>query len=340
MGSAKITEQYETELTITWNKVEGADGYEVYYRGQVPGEDKWEPWFLVEKTKKTTAQSFIIDGEFQMRVRAYKGSTKSGYTETITVLGGKGITSGPKAGSAAKLNKTKANLNVGSTLQLSVKNTKDKITWKSSDKKIATVTSKGLVKGIKQGEAKITATMGKKKLTCKITVKKSTKKDNSKMFDSYKKILNKNISEDNAFALLDMNKDGQKELILSIAESAASSDWKVIVYSYYKDKQYESTIPGQSDPTYISDKKGIVAGQSTGLGEMYDIYVLKKGVLKSIYNSGSSFNYSNGENIMVVNGKTVSVQEREKADKEAGINSGEEIKLHTVTKDNIKKYVK
>ena len=46
-----------------------------------------------------------------------------------------------------------------------------KITFKSSNKKVATVTSKGVVKGLKKGTATITVQSGSKKMTCKVTVK-------------------------------------------------------------------------------------------------------------------------------------------------------------------------
>ena len=80
-----------------------------------------------------------------------------------------------------KLNKTKANLNVGKSLTLkttlSPKKPSNKgIIWKSSNTKIATVTSKGVVKAKKAGNVTITATAkdgSGKKATCKITVKKA-----------------------------------------------------------------------------------------------------------------------------------------------------------------------
>ena len=80
-----------------------------------------------------------------------------------------------------KLNKTKANLNVGKSLTLkttlSPKKPSNKgIIWKSSNTKVATVTSKGVVKAKKAGTVKITATAkdgSGKKATCKITVKKA-----------------------------------------------------------------------------------------------------------------------------------------------------------------------
>lgn len=51
------------------------------------------------------------------------------------------------------------------------KNTDEKITFKSSNKKVATVTSKGVVKGLKKGAATITVQSGSKKMTCKVIVK-------------------------------------------------------------------------------------------------------------------------------------------------------------------------
>ena len=53
----------------------------------------------------------------------------------------------------------------------SPKNTDEKITYKSSNTKIATVTSKGVVKGLRKGKATITVQSGSKKMSCKVTVK-------------------------------------------------------------------------------------------------------------------------------------------------------------------------
>lgn len=77
----------------------------------------------------------------------------------------------PVSASAAKLNKTSISLNVGKTYTLKATGTKGKITWTSSNKSVATVSSKGVVKAQKKGTAIITAKYGKEKLTCKITVK-------------------------------------------------------------------------------------------------------------------------------------------------------------------------
>ena len=72
-----------------------------------------------------------------------------------------------------KLKKKKATINVGQTVTLkaTVKPKKAPLKWKSSKKKVATVTKKGVVKGKAAGTTTITVTSGKKKATCKVTVK-------------------------------------------------------------------------------------------------------------------------------------------------------------------------
>ena len=84
-----------------------------------------------------------------------------------------------------KLDKASVSIEMGNTvtLKLSKKNVASvkKIAWVSKDKKIATVNSKGIVKGIKKGSTVVNATvkykakgasnLKSKKLSCKITVK-------------------------------------------------------------------------------------------------------------------------------------------------------------------------
>lgn len=72
-----------------------------------------------------------------------------------------------------KLSDTKLNLIPDEYYQLSVKNAgKQKVKWKSSDKKIVTVTSKGKVHavGLSNKNIIITATEGKKTLKCKVKI--------------------------------------------------------------------------------------------------------------------------------------------------------------------------
>ncbi len=71
-----------------------------------------------------------------------------------------------------KLTKTSASVKVGKTTKISAKATPaGKLTYKSSNSKIATVSSKGVVKGKKKGTAKITVTCNGVKKVFTITVK-------------------------------------------------------------------------------------------------------------------------------------------------------------------------
>lgn len=83
-----------------------------------------------------------------------------------------------KAVTKVSLNATKATLAIGGkkTLKAAIspsKNASKKVVWSTSNKKVATVTSKGVVKGVKGGTATITAKAADgsgKKATCKVTV--------------------------------------------------------------------------------------------------------------------------------------------------------------------------
>lgn len=80
------------------------------------------------------------------------------------------------AKSKVKLNITKATLSIGGSINLKLLNNKKKVTWKSSNKKVASVTKKGKVKAKKKGKASIVAKVGKKKYICKVTVGSVSKK--------------------------------------------------------------------------------------------------------------------------------------------------------------------
>jgi len=107
---------------------------------------------------------------------------------------------------SVKLNKTKASLKVGKklTLKATVKpaGVKTTLTWSSSNKKVATVTKKGVVKAIKPGKATITVrTDNGKKASCKVTVLAVGTKIDKKHFPDakFRKYVKTNF---------DKNKDG------------------------------------------------------------------------------------------------------------------------------------
>lgn len=75
------------------------------------------------------------------------------------------------AASAVKLNKTKLTLKKGQTYQLKLSPDQKKVKWSSSKKNVVSVSKKGKLTAKKAGNATITAKVGKKKYTCKVTVK-------------------------------------------------------------------------------------------------------------------------------------------------------------------------
>ena len=85
------------------------------------------------------------------------------------------------AQAAAAISKTKATVYNGKTLQLKVTGTTKTVRWSSSDDKVAKVSQKGLVTALKVGSATITAKVGGKKLTCRVTVKSPLSADALKL---------------------------------------------------------------------------------------------------------------------------------------------------------------
>lgn len=81
------------------------------------------------------------------------------------------MTSAPDVQAApARLNKKTVTLRIGRTTTLRVSGTNEKITWCSTKKSVATVTSRGKVTAKKIGTAKICAKFSGKKLYCTVKV--------------------------------------------------------------------------------------------------------------------------------------------------------------------------
>ena len=115
----------------------------------------------------TVSSKGVITGKAAgtAKVTVKSGSKKVTVTVKVTKVKTKKL-SGVPSSKTVKKGKT-------FTIKASVtpKNSDEKVTYKTSNKKIATVTSKGVVKGIKKGTATVTVQSGSKKQTCKVTVK-------------------------------------------------------------------------------------------------------------------------------------------------------------------------
>ncbi len=77
---------------------------------------------------------------------------------------------------APKLSLSKKNVKAGTSFSLKLNGTKRTPKWYTSDKKIATVSAKGVVKTLKAGKVNITAKLGGKGYVCKVTVTKAESK--------------------------------------------------------------------------------------------------------------------------------------------------------------------
>ncbi len=117
-----------------------------------------------------------------------------------------------------KLSKTKLTLNVGGTSTLKLSGASGSIKWASSDKKIATVSSKGKVKAISVGKATISATYNKKAYKCSITVKDKVTKVilTALMYDSIEEYA-KEYNEDSTY--IDVQVYDDSHIIVSMYES-------------------------------------------------------------------------------------------------------------------------
>ena len=100
-----------------------------------------------------------------------KITVKSGSKKVVVTVKVTGVKTTKLSGVPATKNDSQRENPLRSKPAATPKNTDEKITFKSSNKKVATVTSKGVVKGLKKGTATITVQSGSKKMTCKVTVK-------------------------------------------------------------------------------------------------------------------------------------------------------------------------
>lgn len=182
-------------------------------------------------TLKATSKTVDIKGKVKVSVKSVKPSkasksvTYKSSNKKIATVSSKGTVIGKKKGTVKITATSKKNKKVKSTIKITVKdlkassvklNTTSKtvasgktttlkatvkgaagfynqgVTWKSSNTKVATVSSKGVVKGIAAGQTTITATEkgGSKKATCLITVTEPVKVDKDAGTVTLKGILN------------------------------------------------------------------------------------------------------------------------------------------------------
>ncbi len=95
----------------------------------------------------------------------------------VSLLGGTSTMAKDTNGKTAvvSISEKKLKLNVGSKYTLKLSGASATVRWESSNRKVATVSQKGVVKAKGIGRATITASLNGKKYKCKVTVKEKNK---------------------------------------------------------------------------------------------------------------------------------------------------------------------
>ncbi|SFC37686.1 lectin-like protein [Butyrivibrio sp. YAB3001] len=161
-------------INVAWNKVSGAKGYAVYMK-QDKGEYKKVADITDPSITTFTATGLTGGSTYTFCVRAFK------YIFGEKSYGDLSFEKSAKIGlvkaASVKLNVTSKSIAKGKSFTLKATETSvdanEPIIWKSSNTKVAKVSSTGKVTAVGKGTAKITATTKstKKTATCKVTVK-------------------------------------------------------------------------------------------------------------------------------------------------------------------------
>lgn len=243
----------ETKVSMKWDAVEGAQGYEIYYR-MSNGDKSFDfedfgDWILLGNTAENNYYATFNKEkkDIQLRVRAYNGTEFSKFSE----VRGVDLSYGTVYSLYIAISSSKEELYVGKKTTLWVKLATDPSTWGSSDESIATVDEKGVVTAKKAGHCTITAISNDKEYLCDLYVKEYTKEN------AYRDELNKYISKDNTFALQDIDQDGAKELLITHYPTAASIDTKYYIYTFKKKKLSGFTVAGYGLLEYYKDSKSL-----------------------------------------------------------------------------------
>lgn len=171
-----------------------------------------------------------------------------------------------------KLNKTSLTIYTGKTSTLKVIGTSKKVTWSTSNKKVATVSSKGTVSAKYPGNAIITARVSNKNLKCKVTVKRQTtsKKAALKAYYNFLKSYKFNTDPSTrGFNLAYINNDSIPELIVFDGDYHAAG---VKVYAYVNGKVKYISEFGEYGGFEYQEKKGVIRSYWVGQGNCIKNY--------------------------------------------------------------------
>lgn len=178
-----------------------------------------------------------------------------------------------KAAVKPKLSKTSAAMYPGQSTKLKVKNTSAKIKWSSSNKKIAKVSSKGIVKAVKLGKCTITAKVKGKKLKCKVAV---VTKENYRARKLYDLVREKGKNQGDGMYMLSMTSKQGKNNEKDINIIAYPKKWQM-EFSYIDMNEKADKMTGTAiTMDIVKDKAGELQIIDMKLKEDYVIFILGK----------------------------------------------------------------
>ena len=169
-------------------------------------------------TKKTPTWSSSAPSVASVSKKGLVTAKKRGTTTITAKVGSKKYTCKVTVETPA-LNKTSISLTVGKTYQLKVNGTKRTVTWKHANKKIATVNKSGKVTAKGTGTTTITATVGGKSYTCKVTVKAAASSTQKTAFNKIKNYILNNGST---------NSSGNKFIKFSRYNDGTTYQWAIV----------------------------------------------------------------------------------------------------------------
>lgn len=128
------------------------------------GTKKAKSVYTIPPNQKKDFYGIKLSGNYIIATKK-KSDTQTGSTSKIIYFNGSKLIQMPY------INSTSVSIKKGSSYKLKVYRGSGKVTYKSSNTKIAKVNSKGKIKGLKKGNCTITAVKNGKSMKCKVTVK-------------------------------------------------------------------------------------------------------------------------------------------------------------------------
>ena len=181
VSGLKLSSTENGSFKATWSKVGDGSGYILYYSQNNDMSKAAKKEINAISTVSATVKGLEAGKKYYVWIVAYKKTA------------GKSIVGAAAAAKSIKtqniyLSETKLSLGIKASATLKMKGTSGKVNWKTSDAKVAKVSSKGKVTWVKKGKATITATVGGKSYKCKVTCTQlySDKKPHFSMYGSGK----------------------------------------------------------------------------------------------------------------------------------------------------------